>query len=216
LDAAAALLAIGIAVEPLPILATVLLLTTRNGRSKATGFLVGWMLALAFCIGGTVLAANNVPSQSGGLPSGCAAAIDLLIGVLLLFLAYRRRPALQGREGALSTPHWMSRLDSVSPLVALGFGMLLPPYMVAVAIGTDLAAQNATAMHTVIAVLVYVVIASLGALIPLLVSVLQPATSHARLERWRSWLQQHWLTVLFWLLLVLGWYLIAKGIINLT
>ena len=63
--------------------------------------------------------------------------------------------------------------------------------------------------------LLYVVIGSLGILIPILVTVIRPKSSDAVLASWRTWLQANWQVLMFWLLVGIGTYLVVKGIIEL-
>jgi hypothetical protein len=60
----------------------------------------------------------------------------------------------------------------------------------------------------------YVVIGSIGILIPIMVTVLRPNTSDAVLASWRTWLQANWQRLMFWLLIGIGVYLVAKGILE--
>lgn len=212
MDPHALLLSIAVAIEPLPVLAGVLFLTAERGRPKAVAFLLGWLLALGVCALATVLVASKVSTPEGSTSSTVSAVLDLLLGVALAVWAYRQRPRRGDAAAPASTPGWMAKLDSMRPAVAFGLGLFLPPYVVAVAIGNAVVQQGAPTGRMVASVVLYATIASLGVLVPILITVVQPERSGAVLTRWRAWLEVYWPAVLFWLLVVLAVYLGGKGL----
>ena len=115
-------------------------------------------------------------STSSSSSSKASAGLDLVLGLLAVFYALRMRAkARQGGEQA--TPGWMKRLDTMSPVAAFALGMFLPPYLVAVAIGNDIVRQNLSTASRVVAMSLYVIVGSIGILIPILVTVLRPSSS---------------------------------------
>ena len=208
------LMTLVIALEPIPILGGVLLLTAKRGRRKAVGFLLGWAFALSI-IGVAIVLVGGQVSTSSSSSSKASAGLDLVLGLLAVFYALRMRAkARQGGEQA--TPGWMKRLDTMSPVVAFALGMFLPPYLVAVAIGNDIVRQNLSTASRVVAMSLYVVVGSIGILIPILVTVLRPSSSDAVLGSWRQWLQVNWQMLMVWLFIGIGAYLVVKGIIELV
>lgn len=211
MDPHALFLSIAVAIEPLPVLAGVLFLTAERGRPKAIAFLVGWLLALGACATATIVVASQVSTPKGSTSSTVSAVLDLVLGLALAVWAFRQRPRGDAATGS-ATPGWMARLDTMRPVVAFGLGVFLPPYVIAVAIGNDIVQQGAPTGRMVASVLIYATIASLGVLVPILITVVQPERSGAVLARWRAWLEVHWPVVLCWLLAVIAVYLIAKGL----
>jgi hypothetical protein len=209
------LLTLVIALEPLPVLGGVLLLTAERGRPKAIGFLLGWAFALAVIGVAIVVVGGQVSTSSGSTSSKVSAVLDIVLGVVIAGLALRTR-AKAARGGERTTPGWMQRLDTMSPVAAFLLGAFLPPYLLAVAVGNDIARRDLSTTQRIVAVVLYVVIGSIGILIPILVTVVQPSRADALLANWRAWLQQHWQAVLVWLLLVIGAYLVAKGLVELA
>ncbi|MBS1839188.1 MAG: GAP family protein, partial [Actinobacteria bacterium] len=126
----AVLLGATMALSPLAVLASVLLLTTERGTAKATAYAVGWVVAVGAIGAATVLAASQVHATPGTTTSTVSAWLYVVLGVALAGWAIRRRVA--EREG-VPEPTWMGRLDGMSPVVALGFGLFMPPYAIAVA-----------------------------------------------------------------------------------
>ena len=131
------LLTLVIALEPLPVLGGVLLLTAERGRPKAIGFLLGWAFALAVIGVVIVLVGGEVSTSSGSTSSKVSAGLDIVLGLVLAAFALRTRAkAAQGTERA--TPGWMKRLDTMSPVAAFALGAFLPPYLLAVAVGNEI------------------------------------------------------------------------------
>lgn len=100
-------------------------------------------------------------------------------------------------------------------MAALGLGLFLPPYAVAVAVGSSVASTSSGA-GAVAAVLACTAIACGGVVVPLLLAVARPATAEAVLAGWRGWLVANWSRVAFWLVAGLAAYLVARGVVALV
>jgi hypothetical protein len=209
------LMTLVIAFEPIPILGGVLLLTAKRGRPKAVAFALGWALALAIIGFAIVLIGGQVSTPSGSTSSKASAVLDIVLGLALVVVAMRTR-AKAHQPGGVATPGWMKRIDTMSPIAAFVLGMFLPPYLIAAAVGNDIVRENLSTTARVVAMALYVVVGSLGILIPILVTVIRPKSSDAVLASWRSWLEANWQMLVFWLLLGIGIYLALKGIIELA
>ena len=209
------LMTLVIALEPIPVLGGVLLLTAKNGRPKAVGFLLGWALALSIIGVAIIVFGGQVTTSSGSTSSTASAAVDIGLGFAVAFVGFRTRA--KARQGAdAGTPGWMQRLDTMSPVAAFVLGAFLPPYLIAAAVGNEIVRENLTTRERAVAMILYVVIGSIGILVPILVTVFRPNSSEALLAKWREWLQLHWQMVMFWMLLGIGAYLVVKGIIELA
>src|SRR3954452_25103839 len=112
---AVATFAIGVAISPLPIMAVILMLFSRQARVNGTVFLVGWALALAVVSGIAYLVADSAAVATDDTVATGVAWGKMLFGVLFLLLAVRNlrnRPA-PGAEVEL--PTWMATVDSLAP-----------------------------------------------------------------------------------------------------
>lgn len=201
------LIALVLAMSPMPVLASVVLLTTEHGRPKAVALAGGWFTALAVIGVATVLLSGTVtidPSSSSGTVS---ALLDLALGVAAVVygVVVRRRAG----SGTDATPGWMSRLDHMPAAAAFALGAFLPPYVIVVAGANEILRTDTSSTTRAVATAVFVIVGSLGAILPPLAST--GAQGAARIERWRSWLLGNWQTVLSWLLVAAGVYLAVKG-----
>ena len=215
-------LAMGIAISPLAIIAVILMLITPRARANGVSFLLGWMLGLA-----AVATVVLVVSESLGVTSSPShdhswvGAVKLVLGLALLILAgleLRRRPK-PGQEP--STPKWMKELDRTTPPGALGLSVVLssvgPKTFALGAVAALAVAQSSlSGADQALAVVVLVVIGSLGILAPVAVYLARGRKAAERLQEWKDWLVAHDAAVAGALLLVFGVLLIGKGIIGLA
>src|SRR4051794_24380019 len=177
------LMTLVIALEPIPVLGGVLLLTFKRGRPKAIGFLLGWAFALSL-IGVAIVLVGGEVSTSSSSSSKVSACLDIALGLTAVVYALRMR-AKARKGGEQATPGWMKRLDTMSPAAAFLLGTFLPPYVIAAAVGNDIIRQHLTTKSRVVAMSLYVIIGSIGILIPILVTIIRPSSADALLASWR-------------------------------
>jgi hypothetical protein len=207
------LLALVMGLSPLAVLASVLLLTMDRGKAKAAAYAVGWVVATTLVGVLTLVVDSQVSMPSGSTSSTASAWLDVVLGVILIVVAFRHR----GGQAGVSEPSWMKRLDTMSPLVALGFGLFMPPYMLAAAGANNIvqADQPGGSTNVTLAVIVFTVVASIGVLVPLALAQFSSRSDEV-LARWRAWLMANWAKVMVWLFSAIGVYLMAKGVYELV
>jgi heme/copper-type cytochrome/quinol oxidase subunit 4 len=209
--------AIGVAISPIPIIAVILMLFSKRARSNGLAFMFGWIIALAV-VGGVVLVlANAGKISAGGTPTTLSYVIKLVIGLLFLFLAYRnweKRPA-PGEEAQL--PAWMASLDSFTSGKSFGMAALLAgvnPKNLGLTLAAALTISQAglSGTQSSIALLVFVILASITVAVPVLYYLIAGASAEKMLNGWKSWLTANNGTVMFVLFLILGVKLIGDGL----
>lgn len=209
-------LAIGIAVSPIPIIAAILMLLSPKARGTSVGFLVGWVLGIVVAVVVFSLLASVIPQDSGG-SKPISGVIKILLGLGLLFLAFRQwrsRPA-EGIEPAM--PKWMSAIDTMTPVRGLVLGFLLSGLnpknlLMGVAAGLAIGSGGLTVGESALAILIYTVIASITVAGPVIAYLVASARMTAPLESLRRWLLNNNATVMAVLLLVIGVVLVGKGL----
>jgi len=210
-------LALGIAISPISFIAVILMLFSARARQNGVAFLAGWVLALTV-VGAIVL----VLAEAGRIgtddsTSNVTALLKALLGVLFLFLAvrqWRSRPA-EGEQAPM--PKWMAAIDSFTMGRSLGLAALLAgvnPKNLALTIGAGLAIAQAgaTGASAVVALIVFVAVASLSVAIPVLYYLAAGEGAKQTLDGWRAWLLANNSTVMTVLFVVLGFVLIGQGI----
>jgi len=210
-------LAIGIAISPVPIIAVILMLITPKARSNGPAFLGGWLLGLAV-VGTIVLVvagSSDVATSSG--PSKTVALVKLVLGILLLFLAWRQwrgRPK-PGEEAPL--PKWMKALDTFTPGRSVAVGALLsgvnPKNLVlCAAAAAGIAQTGLSSVDQALLLVALMVIGSIGIIVPLVMFFTLGDRATATLDEWKAWLAGNNATVMALLFVVFGFVLMGKGI----
>ncbi|MFF5792478.1 GAP family protein [Paeniglutamicibacter sp. NPDC012692] len=210
--------AITIAISPVPIIATILMLMSPRPKPLGLGFLLGWVVGICVATGVFTLLAGVIPEpgETTG-PQPIAGTLQLLFGVALLFMAlkqWRSRPA-PGVEPEL--PKWMAAIDTMKPPAAIGLGFLLAAVnpknlLVAAAAGMAFGRADLGTEQVVGAVAIFTVIAALSVLLPVLLYLVAPAKAAVVLDNVRTWLTANNATIMMVVLLVLGTQLLGKGL----
>jgi threonine/homoserine/homoserine lactone efflux protein len=210
-------LAIGVALSPIPIIAVILMLFSKNARSTSLGFLIGWFLGVAVVTTAIVFLADPAQQATGGEASPLSAVVHIALGLLLLFLAYRnwqKRPE-PGAEVAM--PEWMSSIDTMTGGKALGLGALLSgvnPKNLAMTLGAGvaIAAEELVAAQTIVALIVFIVVACISVAAPVIVYFVMGDKAEPMLNSWKAWLTHNNSTVMMLLCLVFGVVVLSKGL----
>jgi threonine/homoserine/homoserine lactone efflux protein len=213
--------AIGVAISPMPIVAVVLMLVTERGRVNGPAFVIGWWLGIAI-VGGLVLALSSGANASDdGEPATWVGALKLILGLGLLLLAAKQWQARPREPGSGEMPAWMSTLDSLSPAKAGGLAAVLagvnPKNLLLIVAGAAAIAQTGIdAGEQAIALVIFILIASLGVMAPVVAYFLLGERSQAMLADLKDWLTQNSATIMAVVLLVLGFKLVGDGISGLS
>jgi hypothetical protein len=80
-------LAIGIAISPTTITATILMLLSPPANSRTVALLLGCVVGVGSAVALFTLLSTLLPTQDSGAPSAVAAVIRLVAGVFFLVLA---------------------------------------------------------------------------------------------------------------------------------
>ena len=165
--------AIGVAISPVPIIAVILMLFSQRAKVNGPAFLLGWVVALA-----GVSTVVYVLAHDGNVATSSTAADSvswgkIVLGVVLLAFArrnWRRRP---GPGDQPEMPKWLATVESTSPLKAFGLAVALAainPKNLILTLGaaSGLAQLGLTTSDAVVAIAVFVAIASLSILVPVL------------------------------------------------
>jgi threonine/homoserine/homoserine lactone efflux protein len=214
-------LAVGIAISPIPIIAVILMLLSRNAVKNSLGFLIGWIASLVIVTVVVVLLVGQADDTSSGGPSTLSGVLKVVFGALLLFLAvkqWRGRPAA-GETGTM--PKWMGAIDSFTLVKALGLGALLSGLnpknlLMCLGAGTTIGAAHLSGTDEVVAVVVFTVIAVSTVAVPVIGFLSARSRMEAPLNSLHNWLAQNNATVMAILLLVIGVALLGKGIGSLS
>ncbi|HET9970031.1 MAG TPA: GAP family protein [Streptosporangiaceae bacterium] len=205
------LLLIGLAItlEPFPLTAFILVLTSERGTWKGLAFILGWLACLIAVIAAVIASTGNSPPEPNTVPSDAALAVKLAAGVALILIALRQRRRMGQPK---KPPAWMARLDRLSLWAAAGLAAFLQPWtLVAAGAATITEAKLATPASYLV-LIVFCLLATSSFLYLELAAVFAPARSGPQLERMRKWLDSHQDQVLIAVFLLLGLWLAGKSI----
>lgn len=209
-------LALGIAVSPVPIIAAILMLLSPKAQATSIGFFLGWVTGIVAAVTIFTLLSSLIPEESDDAkPFG--GTLKIVLGVLLLVMAFRQwrsRPAA-GADPPL--PKWMSSIDTLTAGKAFGLGALLSGVnpknlLLSAGAGLIIGPAGLSAGNVVVVILVFTVIAAITVALPVIAYLVAPARMGGPLDRLRTWLVHNNATIMSVLLLVLGVVVIGKGV----
>lgn len=211
-------LALGIALSPIPIIATILLLLSPKARTAAVGFAVGWVLGILTALFVFLLVSAVIPTPNVGGIRPVQGSIHLLLGAVLVVLSareFRMRSRSLGRSAEL--PTWIRAIDRLGFWDALGLGILLAAVnpknlILGASAGVVLGTANLAVSSAVAAIAVYAFVAASTILAPVVGVVVVRDRLHRPIDALRSWLERENAVIMGVVLLVLGVVVIAKGL----
>lgn len=210
--------AVGIMVSPIPIVAVILMLFTRRATSNGPAFLVGWVLGLSLL----AVIGYGAASLLGWGDGSDASSTEvtwwrIVLGVVLLVLAFRKWRKAAEPDHVDEMPRWMADIDELAPGRAFGLALLLSsvnPKNLALGLGamTSLATLGAPSDEVVVGIVAFVVVASLSVAAAVVYRLVGGEKAQRSLETMQGWLKTHNDAVMAVLLLVFGVLLVSQGL----
>jgi MYXO-CTERM domain-containing protein len=211
------LIVIGLAItlQPVPLLAFIIVLASDGGLRKGAAFLAGWLSSLAAMIAITILATGDLPPRHKTGPSTGAQLAKLCVGIILLALAgvvawRRRRP-----PRAKVIPSWQQKVDSMSAWFAFGLGVLIQPWPLVVAGIATIVEAKLDSLGSVLAIIGFCLLSTASIIVLELMRALQPERSTVRISAFRAWIDLQAPELIIAASGVAGLYLIITSAIRL-
>jgi hypothetical protein len=210
--------AVGVGLNPFAIIAAILLGLSPKTRANGPAFLVGWLLGIIVVVGLAVLVTSpDDISGEDGDPASTSYAIEVVVGLVLLFLAYRKWTKRPTDDETPSMPKWMGAIENATPISALGAGAMFSSVypkslLFNIAAGTMIAQADLSVGEAIFPVAVYVVVASLGVGAPVIWRMVSPRRAATTLDVWKTWLTANNVVITAVLLLVFGVTFFGKGL----
>ena len=207
------LAAVGIAINPPAVIASILLVSTS--RRKALAFAAGWMVGL-LVVGSVVMLVGDAVEQSGEA-SVVVLVAKAVVGVALLALAVAKWRSHRTASSDKDLPGWMRRLYDISAprafLAAMAYASLNPKTIAFNAAGV-LAILGASLRPETewTALVVFVLLSSLTVTAPVAFALLAPRRSTEVLAFAERWLGDNSSLVAAAVLLVLGLMVLYSGV----
>jgi hypothetical protein len=202
------LIALAIALYPLPLTAFILVLSAADGTRKGAGFLGGWTISFVGIVVLTLVVTGGKPPKANTVPSTGALIVRILVGLLLLVTAWSRHRT-SGRPRP--APRWMSSLDRLNIASAAGLAFLLQPWGLIAAGAATVTQADLSKTSAVVAIVAYCLIATLGYAVMEIYAIASPEATQSRLSNLRAWLDAHRDPVIVALSFIVGSWLIGKS-----
>lgn len=214
-------LAVGVALSPIPIIAVVLMLTSRRAKINGPAFVLGWLIGLGI-VGAVVLALAGAGSASkSGSPAAWVSWVKIALGVLLLLVAFRQFHRRPRGDQEPQMPKWMATIDKTTPVAAAGLAAVLSganPKNLLLAVGgaAAIAGTGISGGQQAVAYAVFAVIGTLGVGIPVGIYFAMGERSERLLAGLKDWMSAHNAVIMAVLCLVIAAKLIGDGISGLA
>jgi threonine/homoserine/homoserine lactone efflux protein len=158
---------------------------------------------------------------SGGSASDTSYWLKLVGGILLVLLAFRDWRKRSVKDEAVDQPKWMSAIDTLTPVKTGGLAFLLavanPKNLaLSLAAGASLAQAGASGGEAAVGLIVFVVIASVAIIVPVVAYLVGGERAAGELEGWKTWLSMNNTAMMAVLFLVFGVVLFSQGLRGLT
>ena len=214
-----ALWATGIALSPTVTMMIILLLLSSRPRANAGAMAAGWVLSLTVVAVLAFVLVLVFRVSGDGQADPTMAVLRVVLGVLLFaaggVLWWRAR-----RHGpATDLSRLTGALDSVTPRRSFLLGVAVgdfKAFILTIAAATAVASRSHSAPLLFVVLLVFVLIASLGVLLPTVYFWLKGDDADDTLRRWRDWLEGNAKYAMVGVSLVFGAALLARGIAGLA
>lgn len=210
-------LAVGIAISPIPIIATILMLLSPEARVTSLGFMLGWIIGIVAASTLFTLLASVITPADPDAPHPIRGVIQIVLGALLLLTAirqWRHRP----KEGAAAKlPKWMAAIDKTTFIIAVGLGLLLSAVnpknlLMAAGAGVDIGTADLSTPSTILTVAIFSVLAAISVIVPVAAFLIATEKLREPLDKLRGWLERGNAVIMAVLLLVIGVVMIGRGI----
>jgi hypothetical protein len=201
--------ALAIAVNPVPIIACVTLLSTPHGKRNALYFIVT-VVILMLAIGSAVIFVVGQSSSSSTSTGG--AAVTTAFGLIFLAVAvqqWRTKP-VEGKD-----PGWMKALDKAGLVAGVVLGVSLTNYALLTSGMQKIVTSGLSSSVQTSALVFFTLIATSTIILPLIVYLVRPVWAKRVLGRFRDWLMQHNRVILIIVFGLMGTLFTVQGVIGL-
>ena len=208
---------VGVALSPIPIIAVVLMLATPRGRVNGPAFILGWVLGIAVVGTVVLLVAGGANASESGTPATWVSILELVLGALLLALAWRQWKGRPHGEEQPRLPGWMRTIDGFTPRRAIAMGVALsainPKNLVLVVGAAAAIAQTGSGTgDQAVALAVFTLVATLGPGLPVALYFGLGERATAMLDELKTWMSRNNAVIMTVIALVIGAKLIGDGI----
>jgi hypothetical protein len=219
-------LAVTAAASPFSLIAFSLVLATDRGPRNGLAFIAGWVTTVVAICAVSLLIGGAASASEGGEPSDVVLGIEIALGAVLLMLWVRRR--MRARVGIVDAdtpddaappkaePGWRRRIETMRAPGAFVLGGATQTWPVMIAGGAEIARADISTGEAVAASVVFALLTTAGIVILEVLAWRSPDTAVERLHRIEHYVARRRDTVISWIMLMGGVWLLARGILGLV
>jgi len=214
------------AVSPFSLIAFSLVLATDRGVRNGIAFIAGWITTVvAICLV-SVAIGSAASSSSSGTTSDVTLGIEIALGAVLLTMWVRRR--LRSRLGLTEPevpvevptpdkpePAWRRRIATMKAPGAFVMGGATQTWPVMIAGGAEIARADLSTAEAIAVSVVFAIATTAGIAVLEVLAWRHPGTAADRLRRIEDYVSTHRDSVISWILLIGGIWLIGRGVYGL-
>ena len=220
------------AASPFSLVAFSLVLATDRGPKNGVWFIAGWIVTvIAICLVSVAIGSAVTSSDSSGTTSDVTLGIQIALGAVLLTMWVRRRvrarmdlpdptelelDAITEATPDKPEPAWRRRIATMKGPGAFVMGGATQTWPVMIAGGAEIAHADLSTADAVLTSVVFAVLTTAGIVVLEILAWRNPGTAADRLHRIEDYVSSHRDSVMSWILLLCGLYLLGKGIYGLV
>ncbi|MER6409341.1 GAP family protein [Streptomyces viridosporus] len=172
------------------------MLATPRTHSNGPALLLGWALGLTPVGTVVLLVSSGVGPSNQGQPADWVSALDLALGVLLLWVAVKEWRGRPRGDEEVTLPKWMKTADSFTPLKALALGTALSALnpknlLLSIAAASAIARTDTCIGAQAVALAAYVVLGALGPGTPIVLYFALKERSKHILDGLKRWMERN-------------------------
>jgi hypothetical protein len=203
------IIGLAITLEPITLVAFVVLLSVERGLRNGFAFITGWTLTLIAVVAGVVGVTGAKPPRPHTAPSTTALVVKALLGAALIWYGlWRRRRPIRPR----TQPKWMGRLSTMSLWAVGGLGVFLQPWTLVAAGAATVVQAKLSHAGDWLALIVFCLLATSSFLAMELYAAFRPQAAAIRFDKLQVWINGHIDQAIVVGALLLGLYLLADSI----
>ena len=209
----ALLLALLAPLEPLPLIAFLVVLSSRKGRSSALGFTGGWLVSAVVIAVVVWATTGTAPSTEGATAIAWGGGLQVALGLGLVVLGVRRRSAGPPDGPTDGTqPRWMTGVDNLGIAGAAVVGLLIQPWGIVAAADVAVLREFDSSPARLAGIVAVTLTCTAPYVIACVLTFLRPEETKRRLTNVRQWFESHQRSIVNGAIWFVAAWLILHGV----
>ncbi|MFZ4584393.1 MAG: GAP family protein [Acidimicrobiia bacterium] len=207
-------LAIAAAASPFSLVCFALVLASNRGPRNGFLFILGWIATVILLGLATAALGSNIRISENNVAGNVTLVIELILGVVLLVAWVRRRlhpPAPREEQPPKPPPAWETRLRNLGPVTAFVAGGLVQTWPVMLAAAAEVARRHLGVAETMAYMTLFALGTTAGLWVLEVLALRNPNSVQERFERLRAAIDRHRNSVLNWVYLLGGLWLVSSA-----